>query len=92
VKGPIPEGLEIDHLCRVQLCVNPEHLEAVTHRENMLRSPLPNFQAYVAGTCTRGHPMTGDNLGGQRKDGRWQCKACNTERKKVWRERNRGVV
>lgn len=38
VKGEIPEGLEIDHLCKVRHCVNPSHLEAVTRLENMLRS------------------------------------------------------
>lgn len=36
-KGPVPEGLEIDHLCHNKLCVNPAHLEAVTHRENCRR-------------------------------------------------------
>lgn len=36
-KGPIPEGLEIDHLCRVRDCINPDHLEAVTHQENIRR-------------------------------------------------------
>ena len=35
--GPIPEGLELDHLCHVRLCVRPCHLEAVTHAENMAR-------------------------------------------------------
>lgn len=38
--GDIPEGMELDHLCRNPSCVNPDHLEPVTHRENMVRSPL----------------------------------------------------
>src|SRR6202030_118623 len=38
-KGPIPDGLEIDHLCRNKSCVNPDHLEAVTHGENRRRVP-----------------------------------------------------
>lgn len=40
--GPIPEGLELDHLCRVPACVRPDHMEPVTHRENMLRGKWPN--------------------------------------------------
>lgn len=36
----IPEGLELDHLCRVRACANPDHLEPVTHKENMWRSPI----------------------------------------------------
>lgn len=38
-KGPIPEGLEVDHLCRMRICCNPDHLEPVTHAENMRRKP-----------------------------------------------------
>jgi len=37
-KGPVPKGMELDHLCRVRNCVNPDHLEVVTHTENMRRS------------------------------------------------------
>lgn len=38
VNGPVPEGHELDHLCRVRCCVNPDHLEAVTHSENVRRA------------------------------------------------------
>lgn len=37
--GPVPDGLELDHLCRVRLCVRPSHLEPVTHAENVARAP-----------------------------------------------------
>lgn len=57
--GPVPEGLELDHLCRVTLCVRPDHLEPVTHRENMWRSPRPNYVAWRNGTCIKGHPRRG---------------------------------
>jgi hypothetical protein len=54
-KGPIPEGLEIDHLCRVRDCVNPAHLEAVTHTVNVQRAAamLTPIEA-----CKYGHPST----------------------------------
>lgn len=41
VKGPIPKGLVIDHLCRIRSCINPDHLEAVTQAENVRRTWLP---------------------------------------------------
>lgn len=40
VRGPVAEDLEVDHLCRITLCVNPDHLEAITHRENVRRGAL----------------------------------------------------
>ena len=61
-RGPIPQGLEIDHLCRQRLCVNPEHLEAVTHRENVLRGDGWTAHQARQTHCHRGHPLTPDNL------------------------------
>ena len=52
LRGPIPKGKELDHLCRNRRCVNPKHLEPVSHRENMLRSPRTRI---VNGRCKRGH-------------------------------------
>lgn len=47
-KGPIPDGLALDHLCRVPRCVNPDHLEAVTHRENIQRGIRARAQGVPA--------------------------------------------
>lgn len=59
--GPIPNGLELDHLCRVRSCVNPSHLEAVVHRENVIRGEAG--QHFGNRThCPQGHPYSGDNL------------------------------
>lgn len=60
--APPPSGLELDHLCRNRRCINPAHLEAVTHRENMRRSESPpGFNARKT-FCNSGHPLSGDNL------------------------------
>lgn len=54
-KGPIPEGLEIDHLCKNRKCVNPEHLEAVTHYENVRRGDNFIIKQLEKTHCKRGH-------------------------------------
>ena len=60
--GPIKEGLVLDHLCKNLLCVNPDHLEPVTHRENLLRSPATQASLNLAKThCKRGHEFTPEN-------------------------------
>lgn len=51
--GEIPTGMELDHLCKTRQCINPAHLEPVTHVENMRRAGLTG--------CKRGHDLTEDN-------------------------------
>lgn len=79
--GFIWPGTEIDHLCRNRWCVNPDHLEAVTHRENALRGQSPKVIIHRAGECGRGHPKTEANIY-WRKDrpGHWLCRTCKRER------------
>jgi hypothetical protein len=60
--GPIPEGLVLDHLCRVRLCCNPDHLEPVTNRENILRGVSPSARNAHMTHCDYGHPLAGANL------------------------------
>lgn len=79
--GDIPEGFQIDHLCRVRSCVNPEHLEAVTPRVNVLRSSGIAAVNARKTHCIRGHEFTPQNtyLYGKEKSKR-ACKACGSLR------------
>jgi len=75
--GPVPPGKELDHLCRVKLCVNPDHLEPVTHRENCLRGVGPSAKAAKATRCRKGHPYDEQNTY-WRPDGKGRgCRTCN---------------
>lgn len=78
--GPIPAGLDIDHRCRNRRCVNPGHLRALTHRENILASS--NIAAYRAAQthCRRGHPFDETNTV-RRKNGTRQCRQCRNRRR-----------
>ena len=59
--GPVPNGLQLDHLCRKPACVNPYHLEPVPPRVNTLRGLAPSAVNAVKTRCKRGHPFTADN-------------------------------
>lgn len=73
--GPIPDGLHIDHLCRVRNCVNPRHLEPVTNRENARRG----VAARLGDECRNGHERTSENTY-IRKGGYVECRVCHRER------------
>jgi hypothetical protein len=77
-KGPIPDGLVIDHLCRNRACVNPDHLEAVTDRVNILRGESPAACSARRSCCPKGHSYTEKNTYFY-KDGSRACRKCNCE-------------
>jgi hypothetical protein len=86
--GPIPDELQLDHLCRNRRCVNPDHVEIVTNRINALRgfgvSGINARQTH----CIHGHPFDEANTY-YKPDGGRQCRACRRETDKSERRRNR---
>lgn len=83
-RGPIPDGLHLDHLCRNRRCVNPEHLEAVTSRQNWLRGESVSVLNLVKLQCKHGHAFTRDNTAWVTIRGRRarSCRACSRRRKR----------
>ena len=82
--GPIPEGLELDHLCRNRACVNPDHMEPVTHAVNVLRGISPQAENARKTACHQGHPFSGTNLYVYPGGGR-HCRACRKARDRARR-------
>lgn len=93
-RAPIPEGLQIDHLCRVPACVNPDHLEPVTAQENIGRGESPKMASRrnsEKAICDHGHDLT--DMANVRigRDGRRICRSCARRRTKAYEDRkNRG--
>lgn len=86
--GDIPFGNEIDHKCRNRKCFNPDHLQAITKKENILLGIGPTAVNARKTHCNRGHPLSGDNLY-VFKDGRRDCKLCQRIRGLRWWRANR---
>jgi hypothetical protein len=84
--GDIPDGYEIDHICKVRNCVNPTHLRAVTHAENLLTRNHRGPTRSVA--CKAGHTWT-DETTRVDKHGQRTCKICFALYKQAWRNRRR---
>ena len=76
IVGPIPDGLELDHLCRVRRCVNPAHLEPVTHRENMRRGKGFGSANARKTHCIRGHEFTPENTLPNHGPHARKCRTC----------------
>ena len=92
--GPIPSGLQLDHLCRVRLCVNPAHLEPVNNRENVLRGVGRTAENARKTHCARGHEYTPENTRYQFHAGRPQrrCIICRRENNRQQKARARTTV
>lgn len=90
-RGPVPSGTELDHKCRTKACVNPDHMEAVTHRENVMRGKSPFATKAAATHCKSGHELSGHNLI-RRKGGNRGCRVCGLVAAEKWQIANREGV
>jgi hypothetical protein len=81
--GPIPEGLQIDHLCRVRHCVNPEHLEPVTAQTNTRRGQTIAAKHAATTHCPQGHEYTPENTYSSKR-GERDCRQCRRVHSREW--------
>lgn len=88
--GPIPDGLEIDHLCVNPPCVNPNHLEPVTRAENLRRTHITGNGNGTRTHCRQGHEFTPKNIYHWR--GKRFCLACQRIRQAKYENRKAGVA
>lgn len=92
--GPIPAGLELDHLCRNTTCINPDHLEPVTRAENNRRKEMHLGIGEYATHCVNGHEYTPENtyLRPAGSSGARDCRTCIAERVRRYKERKKNAA
>lgn len=88
--GPVPDGRELDHLCRVRRCCNPAHLEPVTRRENLVRGNTVVARQLARTHCAQGHPLDAENTYDY-GDGKRRCRKCSIRWARESRERARAA-
>lgn len=84
-RGPIPTGADLDHTCRRRACVNPDHLEPVSRRENLLRGDTIPARHSAKTQCPQGHAYTAENTYSYR--GQRHCRTCRAGRRTASRPR-----
>jgi hypothetical protein len=83
--GSIPKGLEPDHLCRNRACVNPSHIEPITHKKNVMRGTSPVVDQVKRTHCPKGHPYDEENT--LRRRGKRECYKCGAIRTLAYKSR-----
>ncbi|MEV0553162.1 HNH endonuclease signature motif containing protein [Streptomyces sp. NPDC050597] len=96
-RGPVPDGLDLDHLCRVRRCVAVGHLDPVDHRTNVLRSTGPSAVNARRTRCVNGHDLTDPDVvhvsfPPSHPHGMRKCRACARDRSRSDREQQLAPV
>ena len=91
INGVIPDGCEIDHLCRNPSCIKPSHMEAVPSKENTRRGIGPTAINAAKTACPQGHPYTLENTYLPPRGGRY-CRICKREKMRVLQAKKRATA